>query len=498
MCKVVNDNIILKIEDVTYCYEGEKLPVWRHLSCCFYDGKIHAICGPSGCGKSSILYLIDGLIPHMYEGSLEGKIYLENEEVTDILPRNRCDKIGFVMQNPESQFITFTVEEELAFGLENLGVEPEIIEKRIKEVLDLVGMQGYEKVDLNQLSGGQKQKVAIASIIITKPKILLLDEPTANLDPDSRREIFDLIIKLSREEKITIILVEHNITEIIDDVDYIIALSADRKIIIQGETRNYRQEIDKIIHPKYEPGVIICNQSEETVIEISGLEYAYPQTGIRKSFNKKEKKVINGLDLRVNKQDFFAIIGENGAGKTTLLKLIFGICDKNKGEIKILGKSLEKYRKKELYKLIGLVFQNPENQFITNTVWDEMMFSLKNVKMSNEDKEKKVEGMLRKFHLEGEKEKSPFVLSQGQKRRLSVASMLLTGQKLLFLDEPTYGQDHENRQELMNDMQELINAGVTIVMITHDIELIKCYATKVAKLEEGRIKTCLPVAEYFK
>lgn len=151
MCKVVNDNIILKIEDVTYCYEGEKLPVWRNLSCCFYDGKIHAICGPSGCGKSSILYLIDGLIPHMYEGSLEGKIYLENEEVTDILPRNRCDKIGFVMQNPESQFITFTVEEELAFGLENLGVEPEIIEKRIKEVLDLVGMQGYEKVDLNQL-----------------------------------------------------------------------------------------------------------------------------------------------------------------------------------------------------------------------------------------------------------------------------------------------------------------------------------------------------------
>lgn len=150
----------------------------------------------------------------MYEGELKGKIYLNEEDITDVMPRYRCDKIGFVMQNPESQFTTFTVEEELAFGMENLCTPVPEMEERIKEALKFVGMEGYEKIDLNQLSGGQKQKIAIASLIVTKPKVLLLDEPTANLDPESRKQIFQLIIRLAHEQKMTIILVEHNIVEL--------------------------------------------------------------------------------------------------------------------------------------------------------------------------------------------------------------------------------------------------------------------------------------------
>lgn len=190
MCKGIKKSeepVILEMRDVTYCYEGETLPVWKHLSCCFYKGKIHAISGPSGCGKSSILYLLNGLIPHMYEGKLEGKVFLEKEDITSVLPRERCDRIGFVMQNPESQFCTFTVEEELAFGMENLGFDPSVMGERIQKALAFVGMEGYEKMDLNNLSGGQKQKIAIASLLVTEPEILLLDEPTANLDPESRR-----------------------------------------------------------------------------------------------------------------------------------------------------------------------------------------------------------------------------------------------------------------------------------------------------------------------
>lgn len=170
------------------------------------------------------------------------------------------------------------------------------------------------------------------------------------------------------------------------------------------------------------------------------------------------------------------------------MRVIFQIFKQNEGQILLYGKPVEAYKKKELYHMIGLVFQNPEEQFVANTVWDEMMFSLKKVKMDQHEKEEKVKSMLERFHLETEKEKSPFVLSQGQKRRLSVASMLLTDQKILFLDEPTYGQDYENRQELMKDMEMLRAAGVTIIMITHDMSLVKKYATREVTIADGHVE----------
>ncbi len=237
--------------------------------------------------------------------------------------------------------------------------------------------------------------------------------------------------------------------------------------------------------------------TEEEVLRIEGLEFAYPIPGKRKKDKANGKQILKGLNLSVRKQEFLAIVGENGVGKTTLMRLIFRINTQDAGTIGLFGRPVESYRKKELYHLIGLVFQNPENQFIKNTVYEELMFSLKRVRISPEEKEKRVQEMLEKFHLAQEKEKSPFVLSQGQKRRLSVADMLLTNQKILFLDEPTYGQDFENRQELMKDMQKLVEEGITIVMITHDLSLVSQYATRVVELEDGRVKKDLPTEEYF-
>ncbi|MBP1581135.1 MAG: ATP-binding cassette domain-containing protein, partial [Oscillospiraceae bacterium] len=462
----------------------------------FYEGKIHAISGPSGSGKSSILYLIDGLIPHMYQGKLEGQVYLRGKDITEVLPRYRCGDIGFVMQNPDSQFCTYTVEEELAFGMENLGLPVEEMSLRIKEALDFVGMSGSEEMDLNNLSGGQKQKVAIASVLVTKPSILLLDEPTANLDPESRRQIFDLIVRLSREQNITIIIVEHNIAEIIGEVDRFLALDKDGKLLIDCEKGSAEEAawIEANSHdpqlPHREPVV----HTDAPIIEIENLNFAYPIPGKKRA---KGRQIIRDLSLNIYKQDFLAIVGENGVGKSTLMKLLFKVNQPDSGEIRIYGKALRSYHTKELYNQMGLVFQNPENQFITNTVSDEMLFSLKRVKISQEEKEKQVHAMLEKFHLEHEKEKSPFALSQGQKRRLSVASMLLTDQAILFLDEPTYGQDFENRQELMKDMQELVEQGITIVMITHDLSLVKQYATRVVRIEDGTVVKDVSTEEYF-
>lgn len=499
MCKIDQNKMdkILELKDVTYTYEGERLPVWKSLSCNFYRGKIHAICGPSGCGKSSILNLIDGLIPHMYEGELEGQVLYEGRDISLELPRYRCEDIGFVMQNPESQFCTFTVEEELAFGMENLGILPEEMKNRIRNILSFIGMEGYEKRDLSNLSGGQKQKIAIASVLVTRPKILLLDEPTANLDPKSRKQIFQLIVRTAREENITVILVEHNIREMIDQVDRLLLLGEKGQILLDcsadaKEAVNWREVNHHFSGTPQRKNV--CHDSEE-IVKIDGLSFSYPLPGRRK---KKTDPVLRELNLSIYKKDFLAIVGENGVGKTTLMKLLFKVNKPDAGVIRIFGKDLRLYRTRELYRQMGLVFQNPENQFITNTVQDEMMFSLKKVHMDEKEKEIKVREMLERFHLEEEKGKSPFTLSQGQKRRLSVASMLLTDQKLLFLDEPTYGQDFENRQELMKDMQGLVEKGVTIVMITHDLELVRQYATRVVEIEEGSVVKDMPTEEYFR
>ena len=506
MCQGIDsmkDRKILEIRDVTYTYDGEELPVWEHLSCCFYEGKIHAVSGPSGCGKSSVLSLIDGLIPHMYEGELKGNVLLRGEDITGTLPRYRCDRIGFVMQNPESQFCTFTVEEELAFGMENMGLPEEEIRRRIREILSFIGLSGYEKTELDKLSGGQKQKIAIASVLVMKPEFLLLDEPTANLDPESRAQIFRMIVRISREEHMTVIIVEHNIKEIIDEVDWVIGLDrrgtkiADCPKDEAGDIfrREVPAEYADACRGRQDPKA--CGEQEgssEVILDISHLSFAYPVPGKKR---EKGKQILDDFHMQVHKQDFLAIVGENGVGKSTLMKLIFKVCRPDSGSVRLYGKDLRDYHTKRLYHMIGLVFQNPENQFIRNTVWDEMMFSLKRTGGSHEEKEARVWEMLKRFHLEEEKDKSPFVLSQGQKRRLSVASMLLTNQEILFLDEPTYGQDFENRQELMKEMQKLVESGITIVMITHDLSLVRQYATRVIEIENGRAAKSLLTEEYF-
>ena len=476
----------LKIEDVSFVYDGEMRPVWEHLSICFPGPGVHAVCGPSGCGKSSLLYLVDGLIPQMREGSLSGRVYLSSEDITKLPPRELSRSIGFVMQSPESQFCTFTVAEELAFGMENLGLPQNEMKRRISQILDAVGLPGLEDRRLSTLSGGQKQKIAIAAVLVMSPKILLLDEPTANLDPVSRKEILDLILNLQRERLFTVIIVEHNIAEIIDAVDSLTVFDENGAVISTG-----CMESDKtLVIPELEPETtgFAPPDSSEPILEIKNLSFSYPGM---------DMPVLADFDLSINRGDFLAVLGANGTGKTTLLKLIFQILKQNSGQISFQNKPVSSIRKKTLYESMGLVFQNPEDQFVANTVHDEMFFSLKRTRTSREVKEARIKDMLSRFHLEETLEKSPFILSQGQKRRLSVAVMLLTGQKLLFLDEPTFGQDHENREELMKDMQTLAADGVTVVMITHDLSLVQRYASRVVEISDGKVLYDMPAEQYF-
>ena len=224
----------VELRQVSFVFEGEKEPVWHDICCEFLRGAVNVIAGPSGCGKSTLLQMICGVIPFVNTGESSGSVIVNGLDVTDEDPKDRCRTIGYVMQDPDSQFCTFTVEDEIAFGLENFGTDPEEMDIRIAEVLEKVGLPGYEKRFLNDLSGGQKQKVAIASILAMEPEILLLDEPTANLDPESRTDILRLLVQLASSKAMTIIMVEHNLEDIVKNVGHLVVMDSEGRIADSG------------------------------------------------------------------------------------------------------------------------------------------------------------------------------------------------------------------------------------------------------------------------
>jgi energy-coupling factor transport system ATP-binding protein len=488
----------IEIKDIRFAYNGETSALWQGLSLYFQLNKLNLIIGQSGCGKSSLLYLLTGLIPHFLEGNITGKLCYGNADRISVPPNLRAKEISIVFQDPEVQFVTFTVECEVAFGLENICVPRERIGERITEALSFVQIPDLRERNLSELSGGEKQKVAIACALAMDSPVIALDEPTANLDFQSRREVFELIQRLVENKNKTVILVEHNISEIIGFVSHFIILRTDGTLEMQGNYNQVELALKKLYpflsaehgtaNKITAAGTHLHGNSKQGESEILGFEnvsFCYDSS----------RPLFNNLSCSVARGDFVFLTGANGAGKSTLVSLLFRVLDGYTGEIRFDNKRVESIPKQELYGKLGWVFQNPEWQFVTNSVFKEMMFSLKNVRITDAEKEQKITNTLKRFHLYDECEKSPFLLSQGQKRRLSVAMMLLTDQEMLILDEPTYGQDYENCIELMDMMMELNRGGVTILMITHDDRLLYEYPQRYADkrvfrhihLENGRI-----------
>lgn len=538
-------NKIIQLQEVSFVYSGEKTPVWQGLTCFFEKNKINLLLGPSGCGKSTLLYLLSGIIPHIIEGTIEGRVLLEGESIEKKEPKELASTISTVFQDPDCQFCTFRVEDEIAFGMENQGISPSEMKERIDASLQMVGMSAYKKHLLDQLSGGQKQKIAIASALAMQTELLLMDEPTANLDAKSRQEIFALLKKLVKDYHKTIIIVEHNLDGLIEMVEHAVVLNNKGEVSLCGSgskvftslvfeekfwdtgiflpeklliLRNWvrKNKENKLVR---EYGIYQLTKGNETIEntfqwDIKSLEEVYQRQGRDREKDEKEKvswsmdnrstrvslenltfsyekkgnyPILDEMNLSIQTGDFLAIVGPNGVGKSTLLSVLFKVFSKYQGTIYVNQKDLKRVSKKELYDSFGLVFQNPEVQFVTNDVYSELLFSLKKTTLSLEEKKEKVETMLSRFQLGDCKNKSPFALSQGQKRRLSVATMLLTGQEVLFFDEPTYGQDLENQQSLMELLRQLNQEGVTIIMITHDMSTVVEYANKVALLLDGKV-----------
>lgn len=509
------------LEHVTYTYPLQDQPVLNDLNLDIKPGEFVLIMGPTGEGKSTLALCLNGVIPHVLGGSLQGSIQVLGFNPSEKEIFEMATKIGLVFQDADSQICNIFVRDEVAFGAQNLLVPREIILERIKRVLHFVGLEAQEDMPVFNLSGGQKQRLAIASVLAMEPSVVVFDEPTANLDPGGAKEVQSLIRELKRNG-ITILVIEHDVENFIDLADRIVVLHEGR-IVYQGPPRQIFQEhgmrirdqiglripavvdfaleaekkgysfdvfpltIEEIPLDRLEFQVMKDQDrlspyltppiGHEPIIQVNHLYFHYPNG----------PTVLEDISFEVRQGEILAIIGPNGSGKSTLTAHFVGLNRPVSGEVKVCGLDASNTPIKELARKVGYVFQYPEHQFVADTVFDEMCFGLKWQGLPAAEVEQRAMEMLKTFQLEEVKDRHPFALSRGQKRRLSVASMLVMRPEVFILDEPTTGQDLHNLEQLMNFIQGLNRQGLTIIMVTHDMGLVAQYAHSVLVLEEGRI-----------
>lgn len=483
-------------------------------------GELFGITGPTGSGKSTLCYIIAGLIPHLLkipehqeEDHLSGKVEVLGETITQ-LSKSKSRKaikvkdiepgrIGFVRQDPENSFSDMTVKEELSYNLKKLGLSKEEIDIRIRDALGIVKMEGIykvaEKVHPSELSTGEQQRLVIASFLAMKPDILILDQPTSDLDPVGRSEVIEAILAMKKESKITIIIVEQDPETLIKLVDRaavmyrgeIVAIDKPENIYSRGDIKKFLDfpELMELIGPTGEVENRFATEKVkdfrvsrleqergEVLLDIKNLEYFY----------EDGTKAIHSLDLKIHKGEFLSLVGANGSGKSTLSKIISGNLTGWAGQIEFNCREKSKQKLSDnIRRYTGYVVQNPDQQVLQGTVKDEMYSSLGKIAKDVKDRDLLVDDALRKVGLKDKLGEDINSLSRGEKRRLALASVIVTNPEVLIVDEPATGQDYKGSTEIMDLLAGINNNGVTVIIITHDMRLVAEYTRRVVVMKDG-------------
>ena len=522
---------VVDLSGITYTYDNEALPVLHDVSLTVERGEFVLILGPSGCGKSTLLHLMNGSVPHLMGGTLEGSATICGKVIADTKVPDFATDVGMVFQDPDAQIINTRVRDEVCFGLENLCKPVNEIMKRQAEALEFVGLSDLGLRSIFELSGGQKQRVSIAAVLAARPSLLVLDEPTANLDPAGMAEVFAVLARLNREHGTTIIMVEHRVDELADKVSRVIMM--DRGTIVFDGSPRAAFSSRKVVHSE-EANVVptaswfpqvsefgmdlaqaantqLCTAQvplsvEEAVALSSALSMgpmrrevppetqpprvAEPLLSIRSlSFGyDRRAPILKDVNFELESNRIVALLGRNGSGKTTLARMLVGINETPAGVIHLGGKDISKLGAREIAAEVGYVFQNPDHQFVTDQVDEEVAYGLRVRGFADSEVARRVEDVLSVVDLARYRHRSPFSLSLGERRRLSVATMMVLEPRLLVLDEPTIGQDHERAQQLMGLMARLRERySTTILMITHDVRLVAEWADRALVLRSGEI-----------
>ena len=513
---------MIELKDFSFQYKAQSEPTLKNLNLTIYKGEKVLIVGPSGSGKSTIGQCLNGIIPNIYKGTSSGQFLIQGKEAFDLSIYEKSHLVSTVLQDTDGQFIGLSVAEDLAFALENDMVELGTMKERVQswaERLDLMKLLDHRPQDL---SGGQKQRVSLAGVLIDESPILLFDEPLANLDPKSGQDIIDLIDQIHEEQGTTTIIIEHRLEDVLyRPVDRVILINQGQ-VLFNGQPdellrttllaengireplylttlRQLGQDIDQLEH---------LDRLED--IELTGVNRSIPEATFTKTGEAEEllkleqisfayqenHPILKNISLSIPKGQRLAIVGKNGAGKSTLAKAICGFIT-TEGQYTSRGEDIKQESVKERAERVGYVLQNPNQMISTNMIFDEVALGLRLRGISEEDIKERVYQALKTCGLYEFRKWPISALSYGQKKRVTIASILVLGPEILVLDEPTAGQDQRNYTDIMEFLDSLQEKGHTIVMITHDMQLMLDYSDRALVVSDGQILADLSPAELF-
>lgn len=549
---------LVEIKDFGFSYPESSRKVLEHVNLNIKEGTLNVIMGRSGCGKSTLLRQLKSVLAPA--GEKEGKILYRNIPLEDTDHRTQSQEIGFVMQNPDNQIVTDKVWHELAFGLESLGYDNATIRLRVAEMASYFGIQKWFYKNVSELSGGQKQLLNLASVMAMHPSLLILDEPTSQLDPIAASDFLETVKKINRDIGTTVLLTEHRLQDIIPYADRVFVMD-EGTLFLEGTPREIGTKLKEQHHGMFlsmpvpmqiyagTESALTCpltvsegrqwireyikekgikkeeiqqanqrleKQGEKNENETAGFfghlkrqkETTPPAIQMKDVWFRYEKDspdVIQDLSLEVKKGEFYALVGGNGTGKSTTLSLLGRVHQPYSGRIYLDGKDLRSFSDRELYcGYLGVMPQNPQSIFLKKTVLEDLYSVIggKKEKPSSEypismKKEKAIEGIVSLTHLEGLLNRHPYDLSGGEQQRLALAKVLLLRPKILLMDEPTKGMDAEYKEELGSILKKLQSHGMTIFMISHDVEFVAEYADTTGLFFEGNIVTSKKTRDFF-
>jgi len=520
---------VIKLKNVSYRYPGSSEYALKNVNLKIKEGEVVLITGPSGAGKTTLCSILNGLVPHHYGGELEGDAIVNGINVAEASIGELAFVAGLLFQDPSSQLINPTVEDEIAFGLENKGVPPEQINKVVDYYLRHMGIEHLRRRSPQHLSGGQQQLVALTAVLAMEPEIYVLDEPTSNLDPLNSEMVFEKIFKIAKEQAKTLILVEHKIEKVVDIIDRLIVMNSGQ-IIYDGPLENILEDTnkyDEIIElgvsiPQVTQLYALFRKSKRIATEKIPLKVSeakklftkYIELQDHKTIEKvcpkyksttpkKEKnpiikvenvhfvypngvKALDGVSLEIYRGEFVSILGQNGSGKTTLVKHFNGLLKPTSGKVIVDGMDTREVNMIQLVKKVAYCFQNPDEQIFASKVREELIYGPKNLNYPPEKIEEVVTKVSKELGLYDLLDKNPFELSMGQRQIIAVASVLTMEPEILIVDEPTTGQDPKGSHKIMNLMKSLNEQGKTIIVITHDMNLAAEYSDRIIVMNQGK------------
>ena len=504
---------LVELRDFTYRYPGREEPALEGIDLQVEEGEFLLLLGPTGCGKTTLMRVLNGLVPHFHGGKVSGRARVAGRDLATSSPREMASWVGMVFQDPEDQAVTTSVEREIAFGLESMALPPSLIARRVEEMLSGMGLSRLREAFIPTLSGGELQKVILASVMAGYPRLLVLDEPTSQLDPVSAEELLNLVRRIHEEMGITVIMSEHRLERCYHYASRVVYME-EGKILFDGDPRQAASWLVDGRKPFLPPVARVFARagweelpltvvqgrqligraadglrrhanldlgegmgSGEEVALARGLWYLYPGG----------KEALQGIDLRLRAGESLAVLGENGAGKSTLLRCLLGLLRPARGRVRLLGEDIDPGRLARLKGEVGYCPQGVRGLFLRESLREELLLSLSIRGVTGKEAEGRARSHLERLGLEHLAERHPWELSSGERELAALALVTVGRPRLLMLDEPTRGLDYPSKEKMLKLLEELEEDGCALLAVTHDVEFAAAASRRAAILGGGKV-----------